>query len=149
MKSVLCKLEINVSPETGIRAFTDPAMLGAWWGVDRAFIECKPGGIYTLAWKISDAGFKYISTGVIREYVPARLLHVGDYMYLNPERPFLGPIELTVKADPLPGGCLLELEQGPYPEGAGPDWDWYYEVVKNAWPRVLPDLKNYLEKNFT
>ncbi len=54
-------------------------------------------------------------------------------------------MELLINASTVPSGSLLKLEQGPYPEGMGEHWDWYYEVVKDAWPKVLITLKQYLE----
>ncbi len=145
MRKVSCQTEINVSPEKVIQAFTNSDKLKGWWGVERSFIELKPGGIYTLAWGISGNGIKYISTGVIKQYEPAGFLHIGDYMYMNPERPFLGPLELLIEVTPKPNGSLLKLEQGPYPLNAGEHWDWYYVVVNDAWPKVLQTLKQYLE----
>ena len=145
MRNVSCNIEIAVLPEKVIRAFTDSQMLKGWWGVDQSFIELKPGGIYTLAWGISENGIRYVSTGVIKQYEPGGFLNIGDYMYLNPERPFLGPLELLIDASPVPEGSLLKLEQGPYPEERGEHWDWYYEVVNDAWPKMLLTLKQYLE----
>ncbi len=128
-----------------IRAFTNSDMLKGWWGVEQSLIELKPGGIYTIAWGISESGIRYVSTGVIKQYEPDGFLHIGDYMYLNAERPFLGPLELLIDASPLPAGSLLKLEQGPYPKDRGEHWDWYYEAVNDAWPKVLLTLKQYLE----
>jgi uncharacterized protein YndB with AHSA1/START domain len=145
MRSVRCNIEIAASPDKIIGAFTVAEKLKGWWGVERSLIELKPGGIYTLAWGISESGISYISTGVIRQYEPAGFLHIGDYMYLNPGRPFMGPLELMIEASPAANGSLLKLEQGPYPEGFGEHWDWYYEVVKEAWPKVLQTLKQFLE----
>ncbi len=145
MRSVRCNTEIAVSPEKIIRAFTDPVVLKGWWGVEKSFIELSPGGMYTLAWGISKNGIRYISTGVIKQYEPAGFLHIGDYMYLSSERPFLGPLELLVEASREGSGSKLKLEQGPYPEGKGEHWDWYYNVVNETWPKVLLTLKQFLE----
>ena len=49
MRRVESDIEIIVSPEKAIRAFTDPALLKSWWGVEKSLLELKPGGIYTLA----------------------------------------------------------------------------------------------------
>lgn len=146
MRTVDCYIEINTTTEKIIRAFTDPAMLKGWWDVEKTFIELKNGGVYTLAWGISGQGIKYISTGVIKEYVAGKKLHIGDYMYLGAERPFLGPLNLIVEAEQSGNCSILHLQQGPYPEGKGEHWDWYYEVVNEAWPKVLLTLKNYLKK---
>jgi hypothetical protein len=42
------------------------------------------------------------------------------------------------------GITSLLLIQGNYQQDK--DWDWYYHAVKDAWPKVLEALKNYLEK---
>lgn len=146
MKFVDCRVEIKTFPEKIIQAFTNTDMLKGWWGVEKSFIELKPGGIYILAWFVSENGMKYISTGVIKEYIPGKKLHIGDYMYLSTERPFLGPLNLIIEASSADNEATLHLQQGPYSEGGGEHWDWYYEVVNDAWPKVLQTLKQYLEK---
>lgn len=146
MRTISCTIEISTLQDKIIRAFTDAQMLKRWWSVDKCLIELKRGGIYTLAWGISETGIKYVSTGIIKKYEPAKILHIGDYMYLSAERPFLGPLNLIVEASTIANGSMLKLTQGPYPERKGEHWDWYYEVVKEAWPKVLLTLKQYLEK---
>lgn len=144
MRSVRTSLEINVSPETALDAFTEFHHLQMWWGVERALIEKRDGGVYTLAWGITDAGLKYISSGTIRSYQPGRLLEIVNLVYLNPEKPPLGPMSLLIRVQPAARGTLLELTQDGYQSGEV--WDWYYEAVKTAWPAVLLELKKYLEK---
>lgn len=146
MRTVECAMEISVAPQKIISAFTDLEMLKGWWSVEKCFIELKPGGIYTLAWGISENSMRYISTGVIKKYEPGKILHIGDYMYLSEERPFYGPLNLIIEVSAVAHGSLLKLTQGPYPQNKGADWDWYYEVVKEAWPKVLLTMKQYLEK---
>lgn len=145
MKKVEASIEIKTTPANIIRAFTDINMLRIWWGVERALIETRSGGVYTLAWNISDKGFGYISSGTIRRYQPENLLELENFVYLNPERSILGPMSLIVKATRKEGNTELYLRQDGYQEGA--DWDWYYEAVREAWPTVLLRLKEYLEKN--
>jgi uncharacterized protein YndB with AHSA1/START domain len=145
LRNVECKIDIHISPDQVIKAFTDAGWLKGWWGVERSMIELKKGGLYSLAWGISNEGIKYISTGVIADYDPGGTLHVEKYMYFNPQRPFLGPLHLMVNATPVDTGSHVYLCQGPYPEDGGPDWDWYYEAVVDAWPKVLQILKSYLE----
>ena len=144
MRKVEATIEIDVKPEIAIRAFTDFDKLKGWWEVERAFIEKKEGGAYVLAWQVSDTGFRYVSTGIISRYIPGALIEIGNLVYLNPEKPLLGSMTLTIKATPMNGKTSLYLCQDGYQ--TGPDWDWYYEAVKKAWPMVLVMLKNYLEK---
>jgi uncharacterized protein YndB with AHSA1/START domain len=70
MKFVDCTIEIKTSPVKIIRAFTIEEILKGWWGVEKSFIELKAGGIYTLAWFVSEYGIKHFSTRVIKEFTP-------------------------------------------------------------------------------
>lgn len=145
MRKVEVKTEIHASPETIISAFTDSDMLRDWWGVERTLIDKRPGGLYTLAWNISNKGLGFVSTGTIKEYQPDSTLIINNFVYLNPDKPFFGPMNLTIKAQA--GGnkvSRLYLCQDGYQQGT--DWDWYYDAVKQAWPTVVQSLKDYLEK---
>jgi uncharacterized protein YndB with AHSA1/START domain len=146
MRQVIHSIEIAVPPSQAIQAFLDPAQLRGWWGVERCLIEPRKGGLFTLAWAIFENGIKYISTGVFKTCQPGKRLFIEKYAYLNPERTFLGPQELEVTASRTAGGCLLTVRQGPYPENAGADWDWFYEAVVEAWQVVLKTLRDFLEK---
>jgi uncharacterized protein YndB with AHSA1/START domain len=143
MKKVEVTIDIHAKPGTIISAFTDPESLKGWWGVERTLIDKRPGGVYTLAWQISDKGFGFISTGVIREYVSDSLLIIDNFVYLNPEKSFLGPMTLTIKAKRKGDVSEFYLCQDGYQSGK--DWDWYYEAVKEAWPIAAQALKKYLE----
>ena len=144
MRKVEVTIQINVPPSRVIQAFTDFEMLRGWWSVERALVEKRVGGLYTLAWGISEKGFNYVTSGTIHRYDPNAALEIHNLVYLNPERPIFGPLVLTVSAAPKQSGTELYLCQDGYQDGA--DWDWYYEAVKAAWPNVLKMLKDYLEK---
>ena len=144
MKKVEVTTSINNSPANIIGAFMDPDMLREWWGVERSLIEKRPNGLYTLAWNIGEQGFGYVSSGIIKEYRPESSLIIENFVYMNPERPFLGPMALTIEAKDKGGKTELYLCQDGYREGE--DWDWYYNAVKQAWPAVVQNLKDFLEK---
>jgi uncharacterized protein YndB with AHSA1/START domain len=144
VKKVEAIIEIRTTPQQIIKAFTDLKMLEDWWHVERALVEKKAGGLYILAWNISEMGFGYVSSGTFKTYVPDKEIVVENLIYLNPERSFLGPMSLTVRATKAKELTSVYLCQDGYQSGR--DWDWYYEAVKNAWPSVLQDLKKYLEK---
>ena len=144
MKKVEATIQINVPPQKVIQAFVNAEMLRGWWSVERALVQPKVGGLYTLAWGVTEKGFAYVTTGSIQSYKPDSELVIGNLVYMNPERMLFGPMSLTVKAAPSGSGTELYLCQDGYQQGA--DWDWYYEAVKSAWPAVLKTLKEYLEK---
>ena len=143
MKKVEVNISIGTQPENVIRAFTDPRMLHEWWGVQKCLIQKKVGGIYTIAWNVTDNGMGYVSTGIINQYDPTKELDIVDFVYLNPERAFLGPMQLTVNTKVVGSMTDVYLCQSGYQEGE--DWDWYYQAVKEAWPQVMKELKHYLE----
>lgn len=120
-------------------------MLYAWWGVERTLIEKRIGGLYTLAWDITDKGFGFVSTGIIKNYEPESVLEIDDFIYLNPGIAILGPMKLSIRANEKRYGAELHLCQDGYQ--SGPDWDWYYKAVQRAWPVVAGKLREHLEKN--
>lgn len=144
MKKVEVNIAIKTTPEMVIKAFTDPKMLNDWWHVERVLIEKKKGGLYTLAWNISEKGFGFVSSGIIETYDPNGELIITDFVYLNPEKSFLGPMSLTIKAVANGEFTDVYLCQDGYQSGE--DWDWYYEAVKEAWPTIMAtSFKEYLE----
>ena len=143
MKKVEVTTLIQATPETIISAFTQPDMLRDWWSVERTLIDKRTGGLYTLAWNVTDQGIGFVSTGIIREYQPDQVLVIENLVYLNPDRSFLGPMTLTVKTRVNGGKTEIYVCQDGYQEG--PDWDWYYDAVRQAWPITVQTLKNYLE----
>lgn len=145
MRKVEAATDIKTTPAAIISAFTDPEMLRDWWNVERALVDARLGGVYALAWNITDKGFGFVSTGIIKNYHHHHTLIIDNFVYMNPGKTFLGPMTLTIKAKEKEGLAELYLCQEGYQ--SGPDWDWYYEAVKSAWPTVVQTLKEYLEKS--
>ncbi|HEY3403186.1 MAG TPA: SRPBCC domain-containing protein [Ohtaekwangia sp.] len=143
MRNVEASIIIHKSPEVVLSAFTDGPHLQNWWMVERSHIDLRKGGLYSLVWQISEKGMGYVSTGIIGEYIPGCQLRVEQLVYFNPKYPILGPMELHVFATPENGSTTLTIIQSGY--RSGPDWDWYYNAVKEAWPVVVIRIKEYLE----
>lgn len=143
MRFVESSVVIAKPPELVLNAFTDINHLKNWWGVERSFIELKRGGLYSLVWKITGDAMGFVTTGIVSEYLPACQLKIESLVYFNPQRPILGPMELIVLTTPEEIGTTLTIVQIGYKNG--PDWDWYYKVVEEAWPKVVLKIKDYLE----
>ena len=145
MRQVDASVLINCTGAAVINAFLDPVELKGWWGVKRSFVERKPEGLWVLAWEISGAGMKYVSSGLVEKYEPSSYLSIRHLVYLNPEKQILGPMKLEVFAEEIgPGLSNVKVIQSGYQYGG--DWDWYYEAVLQAWPIALGSLKEYLEQ---
>jgi len=70
-------------------------------------------------------------------------LLIDHFVYFDREKPILGTTYLAIKLDQSDSFTKLRLVQGGYQQGG--DWDWFYEAVKDAWPKVLRDLKEFLD----
>ena len=146
MKKVTATISIKRTPTEVLDAFTDFETLQGWWGVQKALIEKKKGGLYCLGWDISEDGFKYVTSGTIKQYDAGSILEIENYAYFHPNLPILGPMNLTIKVEPENDNTSLTsltIIQSGYQEGE--DWDWYYKAVKVAWPDVLKTIKQFLE----
>lgn len=118
-------------------------MLNGWWGVEKALVEKREGGVYALVWDISESGFRYVATGIIKSYKADAILEIENYTCLNLKMPIVGPMGLIIEAIVKNNQTELTVTQTGYQSGG--DWDWYYDAVKQAWPDVLASLKEYLE----
>lgn len=147
-KSVEAEIEISKSPQEVVDQFLSVEGMCTWWGADRGLIMPEVGGIWVMAWNVSKYGFMYVSTGVISKYEPAKSLVISHYTNLNPEHPNFGPMTLSIECQPKNNGALLKLVQDGYQEST-PSWNVYYEATVQCWPRVLNDLKTYLEGGVT
>jgi hypothetical protein len=143
MRSVEVSVIIDKPPSFVISLFTDYGHLRNWWNVERALIDLRKGGLYTLVWGISSQGMNYVSTGIIAKYLSDCQLHIDQWVYLNPEIQVLGPMELFILATPENGKTILNIIQRGYQSGE--DWDWYYHAVKEAWPILILKIKDYAE----
>lgn len=143
-RNVDTSLIIKSTSEDLIDAFVNPRTLKQWWLVEKSLIEPKVGGAYTLIWNINANGVGYVMSGSILAFNPKSQLIITNLVYINPQRPVLGPMTLTVEASTEEGLTKLYICQDGY--GKGEDWDWYYDAVKKAWPLAIDNLKQYIEK---
>jgi uncharacterized protein YndB with AHSA1/START domain len=144
MRLVAASIDIKAKPEKILQAFLRQEHLAKWWGVERSLIEPTAGGLYTLAWDISEQGIKYVSTGVIAELIPSEYLMIRNFVYLNADKNILGPMELEIDLIINDDKTTkVGVVQSGYRYGG--DWDWYYNAVVHSWPQTLELLKNYLE----
>lgn len=144
MKIVEASIDLELPPQKVLEVFVKHEHLKAWWGIHRSLIELKPGGLYSLVWQNQQDCVEYVSTGIIAEYLPACQLKVKNLVYINPQRPILGPMELMVLTTPNDDHTTqLTIIQSGYQQG--PHWDWLYESVHRAWPEVLLQIRKYLQ----
>ena len=145
MREVQAEIAMRASPGDAIAAFLAPAALRDWWGVEQCLVEPRPGGVYVLAWGLSEAGAQYVISGQVSALEPNALLRIEKLTYLSPGRDILGPMRLVVEARPAEDGrTLLRVTQDGYRSGG--DWDWYFAAVQEAWPKALQEVARYVER---
>lgn len=137
-------IRIKASVDEILNALLEEEHLKAWWGVNSSLIEKKDGGIYCVTWLKSEHGIKFISTGRIKLYDRHSHLHLEDLIYINSERPIMGPFTLQYNIEAENNYCNLNVRQGGFEKGA--EHEWYYKAVMDGWPEALIMLKGYLEK---
>lgn len=145
LKSVQSEVKINASPQRVLEALVQPQDLTSWWGVHDSYVQPKDGGQYTLAWKKEGDSFQYVSTGRIECYIPGSLLYLDNLMYLNPERPILGPFSIAYTVLGDENSTTLSVSQEGYEED-DPHHDWLYSESQSGWRQALDMLKQHLEE---
>lgn len=143
-KSVNAEIRIKSKASKIINAFIDPVVLSEWWATAAVYVEQKDGGLYTLSWLKSDAGIKFILTGRINLLNKRSHLYLEDVLYINAERPILGPTKIKIDVDERSRYSLVKIYQTGF--GKTDEWEWYYKLMLDSWPQVLVFLKQYLEK---
>lgn len=136
-------IQIQASAARVLEAFLEPKLLEQWWGVARARVEPRRGGVWAAAWGEPGQGYRYVVSGVVKSLKPARRLKLEPLIYFNWERPVLGPMRLTISVREKDGRTRVSVRQDGY--GEGPDWDWYYDAVVKGWKDTLSNLKEFLE----
>jgi hypothetical protein len=143
MRHVDASIIINAAPVAVINAFTEEKHLKGSWGVYSSLVQPVPGGLYLLTWK-GNEGFNYINTGIVKAYEAGLFIEIEKWTYLHTERQLLGPMTLLIECTPHNSATYVHVRQGGYQTGG--DWDWFYDVVMENWPKALILLKKYLEQ---
>jgi hypothetical protein len=117
-----------------IAAFIEVESMRAWWQAERGLVDARVGGVWALSWNDN----RYVETGRIEVLEPERRLRIGDLLYFSPGRSILGPMSLDIEV----ARDVVKITQGGYRDG--PDWDWYYESVHAAWPKVAATIRDYI-----
>lgn len=145
MRQVETSIIIHTTPSNVINAFTEQRHLAGWWGVHSSLVQTTPGGLYLLAWTGAGGSYDYVNTGIVKAYEAGLFLEIEKLSYLNPQRQPLGPMNLLIECSPHNTSTYVHICQSGYQSGG--DWDWFYEVATENWPKALQLLKRYLENS--
>lgn len=136
-----------------MKAFFDPAALGAWWQVVHAVTIPRTLGPYAVEWAPTDfrddtlGRLGGVFRGTVMQVQPGHMFFVADAYWLPPDGEPIGPMALAVTCTPMTGDhdrTHVRVTQTGFEEGDR--WRRYYEVIGYGWERALASLKALLEK---
>jgi hypothetical protein len=152
---------IHAPPALVLRAFFDPAALGAWLRAKQSVTTPRTLGVYAVEWPLSDryddvlGRLGGVFRGTVIQFEAGRGFFVADGYWLPPEGEPIGPTALTVACVPErstdleaagPEGIAtyVHVEQTGFEDS--PRWRRYYELANEGMPRALVSLKGLLER---
>ena len=136
-----------------LKAFFDPAALGAWWQVVRSVTIPRALGPYAVEWRPTDFRDEILGRlggvfrGTVMQYQPGEGFFVADGFWLPPDGDPIGPMALEVTCTAVgqnrSGATRLRVTQTGCDDSVR--WQRYYEVIRYGWERALTSLKALLE----
>lgn len=134
---------IRTTPEKAWAALTDPQTVGKYWFNMEVACDFRPGSPWAL--KFDDG--RVADTGQILEAEPPRRLVIRWRNEFRPELKAEGYSRCTMTIEtaeyyPGMGGKAVKLTVEHELEGEGGK---FIEAVSGGWPKVLSNLKSYLE----
>lgn len=144
---------IAAPPSLVVKAFFDPAALGAWWQVVRSVTTPRALGPYVVEWRPTDFRDEILGRlggvfrGTIIQFQPGQGFFVADGFWLPPDGDPLGPMALEVTCTPVGQNRSAATRLRVVQTGCDDSVRWrrYYEVIGYGWERALGSLKALLE----
>jgi uncharacterized protein YndB with AHSA1/START domain len=141
---------IAAPPSLVLKAFFDPAALGAWWQVvrrspSRARSTSPSNGGRPIRDEI--LGGSAASGGTVMQFQPNEGFFVADGFWLPPDGDPIGPMALEVTCTAIGQNRSAATRVRVTQTGCDDSvrWQRYYEVIRHGWDRALTSLKALLE----
>lgn len=145
-------VRVGASPAQVLKAFFDPAALGAWWDVARSVTTPRTLGPFVVEWRPTDHRDEILGRlggvfrGTVMQFQPGHGFFVADAFWLPPDGDPIGPMALEVECEPVDSGAATTLRVTQTGCDNSDRWRRYYEVIGFGWERALQSLKALLEQ---
>jgi uncharacterized protein YndB with AHSA1/START domain len=138
------ELLLSAEPRAVFDLLITPSAIRSWWGVARAIVLPRVGGLWAAAWGESEDDPDYVTVATIRAFDPPHRLHLADMRYHAKAGPlpFQAKIELEFTVNPAPGGAILRAAQRGIP--SDPVADDYYAACERGWQATFEGIRRYL-----
>ena len=143
-RQVRSQVSIRASADKVWGSLLDLEQIKQWWGASQGVIEPRKGGAWALAWSGEGQGYRYVVSGVIRSFAPAKRLRLEPLVYFNAEHPLPGPMRMSFSLAEKEDFTRVIVRQDPL--GEAPDWELYAERATKGWREALTNLKRFLEE---
>ena len=130
-------VEIRQTPARVFAAFTEPAQLTRWYGVE-ATVEPRQGGMFRV--RLKDKRVRDATLDVWDPDRRLRLIYLADSALPTNED---GPLVEDVLFDLKAGATVVRVLGNGFP--AGREWDTEFRRLRSAWIYWLDSLKHLLE----
>ena len=144
---------IAVPPTLVLKAFFDPAAIGAWWQAVRSVTIPRTLGPYAIEWRPTDFRDEILGRlggvfrGTVMEFLPGQGFFVADAFWLPPDGEPIGPMALEVTCTAIgenqSAATRLRVTQTGCDDSVR--WRRYYDVIGYGWERALDSMKALLE----
>lgn len=137
----------EVFPASPARLFSllhTPSAIRGWWGVHRAIVLPRAGGIWAAAWGTDEDAPDYITMATIDEFDPPRRMVLTDYRYFarSGPLPFQADMRTEFTVTPKPSGTALRVVQDGFP--CDPIADDFYAACQRGWRDTFAGIRKYL-----
>jgi uncharacterized protein YndB with AHSA1/START domain len=121
-----------------------PSAIRAWWGVARAVVLARAGGIWAAAWGDEEDDPDYITVARIAVFDPPRRLVLTDFEYYarSGPLPFQAQIATEFTVEARPNGALLRVVQDGFP--TDPVADEFYAGCAVGWKNTFAGIRRFL-----
>lgn len=132
------------SAEKVFLALITPSQIRRWWSASQAIVIPRVGGVWVATWGEDVDHPEFISSAIIKEFVPGEKLVLGDYQYVSPDGglPFEADFETMFKLAEVGEGIELTVDQVGFPGDSIADE--YYVGCEQGWKNTLDALEKFL-----
>ena len=144
---------IAAPPTLVLKAFFDPAAIGAWWQSVRSVTTPRTMGPYVVEWRSTDFRDEILGRlggvfrGTVMHFQPGQGFFVADAYWLPPDGDPIGPMALEVTCTAIgqnqSAATRLRVTQNGCDDSVR--WRRYYAAINYGWERALNSMKALLE----
>ena len=144
---------VSAPPTLVLKAFFDPAAIGAWWQAVRSVTTPRALGPYVVEWRSTDFRDEILGRlggvfrGTVMEFKPGQGFFVADAYWLPPDGDPIGPMAFEVTCTAIEHrhhpATRLRVTQSGCDDSVR--WRRYYDVIGYGWERALDSMKALLE----